>query len=140
MEMPSVPELIIIFVFLAILAIFFVIPIVLHYRQERIILEHGTLNTTKEVPFLFSWTSVIFGFWVPLLRGDFKWFFIYLIVGLLTYSLGVIVLAFFYNKIYINNLIEKGHKPANSKSKELLLSKNIIKNTDESIQQDLGEK
>ena len=66
-------------------------------------------------------------------RGDFKWFFIYLIVGLLTYNLGAIVLAFFYNKIYINNLIEKGYKPANSKSKELLLSKNIIKNTDESI-------
>ncbi len=50
MGMPSGPELII-FVFLA---IFFVTPIVLHYKQERIILEHGTLNIIKEVPFLFS--------------------------------------------------------------------------------------
>lgn len=48
MGMPGGTELIIIFVTFAIL---FMIPMVLHYRQERIILEHGTLNTIKEVPF-----------------------------------------------------------------------------------------
>ena len=124
MGMPGGTELIIIFVFLA---IFFVIPIILHYRQERIILEHETLNTIKEVPFLFSWTSAVFGFWVPLLRGDFKWFFIYLILGLLTYNIAAIILAFFYNKIYIKNLLEKGYKPADERSKALLIAKQIIK-------------
>jgi maltodextrin utilization protein YvdJ len=124
MGMPGGMELIFVFVFLT---IFFVVPIVLHYRQERIILEHGTLRTIKEVPFLFSWTSAIFGFWVPLLRVDFKWFFIYLILGLLTYNIVAIILAFFYNKIYIKGLLEKGYKPADERSKALLIAKQIIK-------------
>lgn len=129
MEAPGGTELIIIFFILAIYAV----PIILHYRQDRVVLKHKTLEGTKEVPFLYSWTSVVFGFWVPLLRGDWKWFFIYLIVGLPTYNLGAIVLAFFYNKSYIKSLIEKGYLPANEKSEELMLSKNIIKNRDENI-------
>jgi len=67
MGMPGGTELIIIFMIIAIYAV----PIVMHYRQDRVVLEHDTLNTIKEVPFLFSWTSVVFGFWVPLLRGVF---------------------------------------------------------------------
>jgi len=123
MGIPGGQELIII---LVILGVFFVIPIILHYKQDRIKLKHHTLNVEKEIPFLFSWTGAIFGFWVPLLRGDLKWFFIYLIVGLLTYNIGAFILSFFYNKIYINSLIEKGYLPADDKSKQLLISKNII--------------
>ena len=118
MGMPSVPELIVIFFILAIYAI----PIILHYRQKRVVLKHKTLQTIKEIPFLYSWTSAVFGFWTPLLRGDFKWFFIYLIVGIPTYNLGAVVLSFFYNKNYISSLIEKGYEPIDKKSKELLIS------------------
>lgn len=118
----SAPELSIIFIVLFIN----IIPIILHFRQEKVILKHQTLQKMKKVPFLYSWSSVVFGFFVPLLRGDFKWFFIYLIVGLFTYNIGSIILAFFYNKSYITSLIEKGYLPADERSKELLVSKGII--------------
>lgn len=106
----------------------YVVPMILHFRQERVLLHHELLGEYKKVPFLYSWTSAVFGFWVPLFRGDLKWFFIFLIVGIFTFNLGAVVLAFFYNKIYIKNLIEKGYIPADEKSKEFLLSKGIIKN------------
>ena len=129
MEMPSGAELIVIFVILAIYAV----PIILHYRQKRVVFKHKMLQTIKEVPFLYSWTGVVFGFWTPLLRGDFKWFLIYLIVGVPTYNLGAVILSFFYNKNYISSLIEKGYEPIDEKSKELLISKNIISEKTENI-------
>ena len=97
--MPGPFELIIILFIISIYAI----PIILHYRQKRVVLKHKTLQTIKEVPFLYSWTSAVFGFLTPLLRGDIKWFFIYLIVGVPTYNLGAVALSFFYNKNYITS-------------------------------------
>ena len=129
MGMPSGAELIVIFFILAIYAI----AIILHYKQKRVVLKHETLQTVKEVPFLYSWAGAVFGFWTPLLRGDFKWFLIYLIVGIFTYGLGDIILSFFYNKSYISSLIEKGYKPIDEESKKLLISKNIISEKTENI-------
>ncbi len=97
--MPGPFELIIIILFIVSI---YTIPIILHYRQKRVVLKHKTLQTIKEVPFLYSWTSAVFGFLTPLLRGDIKWFFIYLIVGVPTYSLGSVVLSFFYRDLCIN--------------------------------------
>jgi len=129
MGMPSGTELILILFMVVIYAI----PIILHYRQKRVLLQHKTLQKTKEVPFLYSWTSAVFGFWTPLLRGDLKWFLFYLIIGILTYPLGTIILSFFYNKSYIRSLIKKGYEPENEESRELLMSKNIINEVTVSI-------
>lgn len=65
----------------------------------------------------FSWTTFFFGFFVPLLRGDIKWFFIMLITNLIvaaiTYGVGLIVtwvvFAAIYNKQYINDCGKKGY-------------------------------
>ena len=58
----------------------------------------------------FSWPTLFFGIFVPLCRGDWKWFLIMLIANIFTYGLASIVFAFIYNKIYINDLLEKGYK------------------------------
>ena len=69
--------------------------------------EIGQVKVVKEG---FSWTMLFFGIFVPLYRGDWKWFLIMLIANIFTYGLASIVFAFIYNKIYINDLLEKGYK------------------------------
>ena len=66
--------------------------------------EIGQVIVVKEG---FSWTTLFFGIFVPLCRGDWKWFLIMLIANIFTYGLASIVFAFIYNKIYINLVIYK---------------------------------
>ena len=70
----------------------------------------------------FSWTSLIFGMWVPFIRGDFKVGLIALLISLT--GIGVFIinlfLAFFYNKIYTKNLLDKGFNPTNEEKKMLV--------------------
>jgi len=105
--------------------VFYILFIVLHYRQKRVLLENKELGVTKEVPFLFSWTMILFGAFVPLLRGDFIWFVFTIVLRVITAGFGTIIFAFFYNKIYIKKLLSKGYEPANDEAKALLDSKGI---------------
>ena len=66
-------------------------------------------GVTKEVKKGFSWTMLFFGVFVPLVRGDWKWFLISLIAGFVTVGISWLVFPFFYNKIYLNELLEKGY-------------------------------
>lgn len=83
------------------------------------------MGLIKEVKIGFSWTTLLFGFFPALFRGDLKWaaimFITGVVVGALTLGFGAwilwLVFAFIYNKIYITDLIEKGYKPASEESK-----------------------
>ena len=46
--------------------------------------ENKRSNQLKLAPVGYSWTNLIFGFFVPLFRGDWKWAIIFLIVGIVT--------------------------------------------------------
>lgn len=84
------------------------------------VLKHES-GLIKEVKIGFSWTTLFFGLFVPLIRGDLKWalimFGIALIVGVPTYGIGSfisnLVFAFIYNKLYVRDLLEKGYRPQN---------------------------
>ena len=69
--------------------------------------EIGQVKIVKEG---FSWTMLFFGIFVPLYRGDWKWFLIILVANICTEGWACVVFAFIYNKIYINDLLEKGYK------------------------------
>lgn len=64
----------------------------------------------KEVKKGFSWTMLFFGVFVPLFRGDFKWFFIILLVSFITGGISWLVFPFFYNKLYLNDLLNNGYE------------------------------
>lgn len=89
-------------------------------------------DQVKQVKVGFSWTVFFFGFWPALFRGDWKWLIVLLIVdclGIFTYGVLTcvfdIVFAFFYNKLYIQDLIQKGYRPSDDAQKKILLSKGI---------------
>ena len=74
----------------------------------------------------FSWTTLFFGFFVPLCRGDWKWFFIMIIACLLTFGFANFVFCFIYNKIYTKSLlIDKNFIPADDFSKSTLAQAGI---------------
>ena len=65
---------------------------------------------TRTAPVGFSWTVLFFGPFPPIFRGDWKFFFIIAICNLLSYGLAGIIFSFFYNKMYINELLNEGYK------------------------------
>lgn len=90
------------------------------------ILLKNNANVVKNVPTGFSWTVLFFGCFVPLFRGDIKWFIAMLILAIITSGLSWLVLPFTYNKSYIKGLLEHGFVPADAKTKKYLEDKGII--------------
>ena len=87
----------------------------------RILLKHPN-GLVKEGYYGFSWTTLFFGFFPALFRGDFMTFIggfvISFIIGVLTFGIGwffiSVVWAFFYNKYHLRRLIERGYELAGS--------------------------
>lgn len=67
-------------------------------------------DVIKEVKKGFSWTMLFFGVFVPLARGDWKWFLITIAAAMVTAGMSWLVFPFFYNKLYLNDLLNSGYK------------------------------
>lgn len=67
-------------------------------------------NNLKTAPIGFSWTVLLFGGFVPLLRSDFLIAILMFIGCILTYGAAGIAFAFFYNKMYVRELIAQGYE------------------------------
>lgn len=80
-------------------------------------LKHKDTGIPKTGFFGFSWTSLFFGFFPALFRGDYMTFIggfaIQLILGAFTFGLGAIIAsivwAFIYNKYFTTKLLERGY-------------------------------
>jgi hypothetical protein len=59
--------------------------------------------------FGFSWTYLLFGWWVPLIRGERGVAALHLIFTLITFGLWQFIVAFLYNKQYMIRMLEKGY-------------------------------
>ena len=75
-----------------------------------LVLRHPNTGIIKRVKVGFSWTYFFFSIFVPLFRGDLKWFILGAIICICTLGVGDIVLCFIYNRIYTVGLIEKGFR------------------------------
>jgi len=86
----------------------------------KINLKHNQTGVAKQVKLGFSWTTFFFGGFVPLIRGDLKWFAIMWLLSIFTFGLAWFVFPFLYNKIYIKDMMEKGYVPADDFTKNVL--------------------
>ncbi|MCL1951162.1 MAG: hypothetical protein FWF59_15685 [Turicibacter sp.] len=96
----------------------------------------------RTCPLGFSWTTLIFGWMVPFFRWDFQWG-LTMMVGawvlptiwegytlswghfLLRFHLGVllnIIMAIFYNAIYVAELLQSGFLPVTTDDEEALFA------------------
>ncbi|WP_125589683.1 SHOCT domain-containing protein [Companilactobacillus jidongensis] len=97
-------------------------------------LVNKNTNEVKNVKVGFSWTEFFFGFWPAVFRGDWKWLLIMLLVdvglGVFTWGGGSLlfnfIFAFFYNKFYVKDLIEKGFEPSDEGDYHTLVAQGYI--------------
>ncbi len=104
-----------------------------------ITLKHATSGMIKECPTGYSFTTLLFGFFVPLFRRDFKWAAIMLAGGIIyamfLEEMGIngsaniamsVCFGMYYNEQYIKDLLEKGYIPADEPSRGWLVEKKIL--------------
>ena len=104
-----------------------------------ITLKHTTSGMLKECPTGFSFTTFLFGLFVPLFRKDLKWAAIMLAAnvayGILLEEFNIpassglampFVFGFYYNEQYIRDMLEKGYAPADAASRAWLVGKKIL--------------
>lgn len=99
-----------------------------------ITLMNKETGVTKECTTGYSWTTFFFGLFVPLIRGDLKWaiimFALSFLAGSITFGIGGFfvgpIFAFFYNKIYIKDLMAHGFIPADDESYNWCVYNRII--------------
>ena len=85
--------------------------------HSYIVFKNPAYGTVKRAPIGFSWTTAFLGAFPALIRGDFKWFGIQagitILAAVFTYGLGgiitAIVFGFIYNKLYVQELVNKGY-------------------------------
>ena len=94
--------------------------------STKVMLKHSTSILLKEAPFGFSWTTLFFGFFPALFRGDIKWGIIQLVLSCLTFGISWFVFPFIYNSIYARGLLENGYLPADEGGISLLASRGIM--------------
>src|SRR5690554_2571032 len=87
--------------------------------------EQGVVKYTK---LGFSWTTLLFGFFPALFRGDLKWAATMFLAASVTYGLTLLIFPFIYNRIYIKELIDNGYEAVGGNSQKVLTEKGLLLN------------
>jgi hypothetical protein len=74
----------------------------------KLMMEHPNTGIIKRAPIGYSVTTLLFGPFPALLRGDWKW----AVIMALLDGTGILwlVFPFLYNKLYVKQLLGKGFK------------------------------
>lgn len=80
----------------------------------RIMMKNNSTGQMKSGFYGFSWTYLIFGWWVPLIRGELGVAALHLLFSIVTFGIWQLIVSFLYNKQYTSRLIEKGFRFSDS--------------------------
>ncbi len=72
--------------------------------------ENSLTGYRREAPQGFSWTTLFFGFFPALFRGDWKWGIIMVICSVITVGFSQLIFCFIYNDLYMKDLLSNGYK------------------------------
>lgn len=83
------------------------------------------IGAIKEIKTGFSWTTLFFGCFPAMFRGDWKWAIIMLLAALITGDISWLIFPFFYNRLYIKDLLNNGYRPLDDNGVAYLRNKNF---------------
>ena len=75
---------------------------------QRVFIKHEPSGLIKKGYVGFSWTYLIFGWWVPLLRGELGIAALHVLFTVLTLGLWQLIGAFVYNKQFMTRKLTSG--------------------------------
>lgn len=81
-----------------------------------VMMKHPQTGLIKKGFVGFSWTTLFFGGFPALFRGDFLMGVVFVVLALFTAGLSNIIVAFFYNKQFTTKLVEQGYQFADSEA------------------------
>ncbi|PWC39298.1 hypothetical protein [Azospirillum sp. TSO35-2] len=79
-----------------------------------VMMKHPQTGLTKKGLVGFSWTTLFFGGFPALFRGDWGMGLLLMVLSIFTGNLSGLIAAFLYNKHYTSKLIEKGYQFADT--------------------------
>ena len=87
---------------------------------DTVMLRHPKTGIVKKGFYGFSWTTLFFGGFPALFRGDIVMGLIVLVINFFTFGVAGLIWAFFYNKTYTHKLLEQGYELADGEAKNAL--------------------
>ena len=78
--------------------------------MAHFVMMHHTkgVHPSLLIPTGFSWTTLFFGFAIPIVRGDNKWAVRMFVACLCTAGISILIFPFIYNGIFKKDLIDEG--------------------------------
>ena len=103
---------------LIIAVLLFLLPMILGVAfmgwQKKIKIKHQESGIEKNCFVGYAWTYFMFGFFVPIFRGEILIGVLHLIFSILTFGVFQIVMPFLYNKHYSTRLLTDGWELADT--------------------------
>lgn len=109
-------------------------------KENHVLIEHVENGNRKQIKVGYSWTMMLFGCLVPLLRKDWLAFFSILLVSAFLYklipdnstsqivvTLSYIVFGFYYNELFLKRALRGDWVPANATSRNRLFEAKYVK-------------
>ena len=76
--------------------------------QKPVLVKHGASGLVKKGYFGYSWTYLLFGWLVPVIRGEIGVGVLHLVLTAFTFGIFQIVMPYLYNKQHMTRLLTSG--------------------------------
>ncbi|MBU6496972.1 MAG: hypothetical protein KGJ41_03965 [Rhodospirillales bacterium] len=85
--------------------------------QRSVMIQHTTSGLTKKGFYGYSWTYLLFGWLVPIFRGEIGIGFLHLVLTVVTVGVFQVVMPYLYNRQYTSRQLANGWVLADSTEK-----------------------
>ena len=76
--------------------------------QRKVRIIHSVSGITKSGYVGFSWTYLVFGWFVPVIRGELGVGVLHLVITFVSFGLSQLIFPFLYNRQYMNRMLTAG--------------------------------